>query len=123
MNCFNHPDQAAIGTCKACSKGMCADCAVDLGSGLACKGAHEQRVKDLEMIISSNAKAYRSAPRNMFLMPVFFVFMGLVFAGYSLYNGRPMSHVSVVMGGGFIVFGILNFLVSRKIFVNDKSKS
>ena len=120
MHCFNHSEVPAIGTCKACSKGLCGECAVDLDHGIACKNKHEQRVNDLEMIISSNAKAYKNAPRNMYLMPAFFIFMGVIFAGFSLYNGRSLSHVSVVMGFGFVVFGVLNFIVSRKIFVKDK---
>jgi len=41
MNCFYHPNQEAIGTCKSCGKGLCAACATDLGKGLACRNRCE----------------------------------------------------------------------------------
>jgi hypothetical protein len=44
MRCFNHVDREAIGFCKACCKGLCPECAVDLGFGLSCRGEHEKRV-------------------------------------------------------------------------------
>ncbi|HCU25594.1 MAG TPA: hypothetical protein DF383_11315 [Deltaproteobacteria bacterium] len=37
MHCFHHQDHEAIGICKACGKGLCQECTVDLGHGLACK--------------------------------------------------------------------------------------
>lgn len=45
MNCFYHPTAVAVGTCKSCNKGLCRECAVDLGKGLACKGRCEEDVK------------------------------------------------------------------------------
>lgn len=27
MNCYNHPEKAAVATCSQCGKGLCADCA------------------------------------------------------------------------------------------------
>ncbi|MBP7275989.1 MAG: hypothetical protein KBA51_07280, partial [Kiritimatiellae bacterium] len=35
MKCFNHEDRDAVGTCKSCGKGVCRECAVDMGKGLA----------------------------------------------------------------------------------------
>lgn len=39
MRCLNHRDREAVGTCKACSKGLCAECAVDLADGRATAAA------------------------------------------------------------------------------------
>jgi hypothetical protein len=36
VKCFHHPSDDAVGLCKACGKGVCRACAVDLGEGLAC---------------------------------------------------------------------------------------
>jgi hypothetical protein len=119
MNCFNHPDAPAIGTCKACSRGLCLDCSSDLGHGLACKNSHENRVIDLEMIISKNVKAYADASKNIYLLPAFFLFMGLLFSGYSLYRDRGFTDLSFIMGLGFVFFGIVFFLRNRKIFSNN----
>ena len=37
MKCFYHQDRDAVGVCKSCERGVCSECAVDLGKGLACK--------------------------------------------------------------------------------------
>jgi len=36
MNCFYHPQVSAVGICKYCQKGLCTECAVDLGHGMGC---------------------------------------------------------------------------------------
>ena len=48
MKCFNHLNDDAIGTFKHCRKGLCHECAADLGHGLACKNQHEEAVNSLE---------------------------------------------------------------------------
>ncbi len=123
MKCFNHPEVPAIGICKACSKGLCSDCVTDLGHGLACKGIHEERVEALELIISQSAKAYSDAPKNMFLLPAFLVFMGLIFVGFALFEGEKISSFPVVMGVGFVFFGLVFFVRNRKIFSNNRKET
>ncbi len=120
MNCFNHQTTPAIGLCKACSRGLCSDCATDLDHGLACTGTHEERVNDLEMIISRNATAFKDASKNIYIVPVFYIAMGLIFGGYSLYEGRGVSHFSFVLGAGFIIFGVVLLVRNRKIFVKGQ---
>lgn len=56
MRCFNHPETEAIGTCKACNKGLCLECAADLGHGLACKSAHVEAVEDLNTLVARNVR-------------------------------------------------------------------
>ncbi|MBU4189689.1 MAG: hypothetical protein KJ886_01655 [Candidatus Thermoplasmatota archaeon] len=31
MKCFYNPTRDAVGVCKNCGKGLCAECAVDVG--------------------------------------------------------------------------------------------
>jgi len=119
MNCYNHSERPALGTCKACNRGLCADCVTDLGHGLACKNVHERRVEEIETIISMSAKAHADAPKNQYLLPAFFVFMGSVFFGFALYQGERIGSFPTVMGLGFIFFGILFFVRNRKIYSND----
>lgn len=47
LKCFYHHDRDAVGTCHACLRGLCPDCAADLGRGLACKGRCEIEVRRL----------------------------------------------------------------------------
>ena len=120
MNCFNHVDVAAIGACKACSRGLCLKCATDLGHGIACKGIHEDRVEDLELIISKNATAFKDASKNLYILPAFYLFMGLIFSGYSLYRHGSFTEFSFVLGLGFIFFGLIFLVRNRKIFSKDE---
>jgi hypothetical protein len=36
MECFHHAGTAAAGSCRACLKGLCRQCAIPLEGGLAC---------------------------------------------------------------------------------------
>ena len=119
MNCFYHPDRVAIGNCKHCYKGLCTDCANDLEFGLACKDKHEDELKSIDMIIKKNAKAYSSASRNTLLAPIFYLFMGLVFAGYGYFSSKGVASLPFVMGVGFSIFAVLIFIQSRKLHKND----
>ncbi|MBL1435881.1 MAG: hypothetical protein COB08_006745 [Rhodobacteraceae bacterium] len=116
MNCFYHPDASAVGVCKACSKGLCPECAADLGHGIACKNKHEQRVEDLEFIISKNTKALRAAKKNPLIGVLFFGFMGAVFCGFGLWGRAEISWLSTVMGAGFLVFAVLAFIQIRAVW-------
>lgn len=51
MNCFYHQSVTAIGICKNCYKGLCEDCAIDVGNGLACKEHCESEVELLNKVL------------------------------------------------------------------------
>ena len=51
MKCFNLRDREAIGICKSCNKGICEECSVDLGHGIACL-AHTDEVNALNQILT-----------------------------------------------------------------------
>ena len=61
MRCYYHQDRDAVGLCKSCGKGLCADCQTDLGQGLACKGRCEARVRDLIALIDHNVRVAPAA--------------------------------------------------------------
>jgi len=116
MQCFNHPERAAIGSCKGCCKGLCLECAADLGHGLACKGKHESMVETYNSIVTRNAAVYSSAEKGGgLIMPAFFAFMGAMLIGSSLYSGRGIASSGVLMGSGFLVFGVIFLLYNRKV--------
>lgn len=116
MNCFNHSDKSAIGSCKFCSKGLCLDCATDLGHGLACKNKHETQVENINMLISKNTQVYASAPKNALIAPIFYLFMGLVFAGFGYFSKGGMTDLPFVLGIGFIAFGVVVFIRNKKLY-------
>lgn len=115
MRCYNHADRESVGSCKACCKGLCAECAVDLGFALSCHGPHEQRNAEIEELISRNASVQRAAGRAKYAAPVFYLFMGLIFTGYGLLSSREMSFV-VLLGIGFLAFGIYALVANLRAF-------
>ena len=61
MNCFNHPEKPAIGVCKSCYKGLCAECVAPLPNGLACRDTCEARVTLMNQMIDNNQKVLAAA--------------------------------------------------------------
>jgi len=113
MICFYHQDRAAVGTCKACSKGLCAACAADLGHGLACKGQHEQRVTDIENMVSHHALALKNGNKTSMIAPALYFFMGALFLAIGLFRSYNIEWFSVILGGGFMVFALITYFNNR----------
>ena len=120
MNCFNHPEKSAIGLCKCCNKGLCFECAVDLDFGLACKNKHEKEVEAIEFITQKSQKIFSSAPKNSLIAPIFYLFMGFVFAGFGFYSKGGVTDLPFVLGIGFIIFGIITFIRGRAIYAKPE---
>ncbi|WP_430390454.1 hypothetical protein [Dyella sp. 20L07] len=109
MNCFNHPVVTAVGTCKACGKGLCHDCVLDMGHGLSCKGEHEITVQAYDDMLKRNARILAAAPRNIILAPIFYAFMGVVFVAWALSSPRGVKDFTFIFGCGFLMFAALAY--------------
>lgn len=116
MNCYNHPNNISVGLCKVCNKGLCPECLTDLGHGLACKNKHESDAEDYKFIMDKSIKIYKAAPKNNIIMPVFYLFMGLVFAGFGYFSRGGIASLPFILGVGFIVFSIIIFISNKAIF-------
>lgn len=116
MLCFNHPDRQAIGICKACQRGLCRDCATDLEHGIACKDKHEAQVNALEKIVRQSEKIYSVTPKTRYAAPLFYGFMGVVFAGLGLLSGNGFEDFAFILGCGFIAFAIYLSVYNRKAY-------
>jgi len=121
MRCFNHPDREAVGICKGCSKGLCTDCVVDLGHGIACKGVHEELVETYNTIVTKNARLHAAAQRNTLVAPLFYAFMGFLLLGYSLFNGDGFTSFLSLMGLGFLIFAAFVYRANRKVYAKDRN--
>src|ERR1039458_6240761 len=93
MNCFYHPTVVAVGICKSCGKGLCPECAVDLGKGLACKGRCEEDVKAVTALIdrgikraSLNDHILTTARSNRYLNALFFLVFGALLVGLATFR-------------------------------------
>jgi len=123
VRCFNHQDQEAIGTCKGCSKGLCINCAVDLGHGLACKGVHEELVNTYNAIVSKNARVQGVQSRTTTVAPLFYAFMGLVSVGFSIFIDKKLLGFLSLMGIGFLVYAGVIYQLNRKAFSEPKNEA
>jgi hypothetical protein len=109
MKCYYHPDRDAVGSCKACSKGLCPECAVDVGRGLACREQCESYVRALIALVDRNIKF---AAGGAWLYS-FLIILGLIFAIHGLLMYRTVDF-GVVSGVCFIAWGTVGFIRSRK---------
>ena len=111
MRCFTHKDKEAVGTCKACSKGICWECAADLGHSIACKSSCVEQAH----LMDSASKQRLSVLKIIKATPVLFGAMGFLFIyfGKELY---PTYKLTLVMGIAFLVFaGTHYFFLRRRV--------
>ena len=115
MRCFNHPEREAIGSCKACCKGLCSDCVADRGHGLACRGKHEEQVDSLNLMIARNALVQSTSRKAKYVAPAFTAFMGAIFLSFG-YLHEGLHGFLVPLGVGFLGYSVVIFLVNRRAF-------
>lgn len=117
MKCYNHHDQDAVGICKQCSKGICPDCVIDVGGGIACKATCAEAVSELNALIKANAAATTINLRKggSYFLPMFLVGLGTIFLVEALRSNRSTEAMGfVVMSAAmFIGFGLLLALYQR----------
>jgi len=104
LNCFYHPQVSAVGICKYCQKGLCAECAVDLGHGMACKH-HQAEVNELYDIHFMNKQSAQNMSRVYKQSSVAMSFMGIAGVIGGLVIGRT-GLILVAIGIGCIFLAI-----------------
>ena len=118
MKCFYHPEVDAVGVCQNCGRGICRDCAVEVGNALACKAtcaAVLQSTPGKSKIIDPQGKVVFNG--RLFVFPMKYRFR----TGLYLIMGALL--IIVAMGdpadnGIIIVVGILFVLYGLYIFIN-----
>lgn len=113
MRCFVHRDVEAVGTCRACNKGVCPDCVVDLGHSISCRGSCETKAQSLHSQSAQSVVLLRAQRRNRFFAPALFILMGLGLMIFLGTGGSPLNF-GTVMGGGFLVFGIVLAAIQQR---------
>jgi len=113
VKCFYHIDKDAVGIGKACHKGICTDCAEDLGHSLACKNTCIEKAEIVEQIIVNNSMTYKTNRTSIYFMPAFLGFIVVLMLVVGLQE-RNLMNISVAMGSGFLFFGILMLVINKK---------
>lgn len=114
MKCYNHNDNDAVGVCKSCLKGICTECATDIGGGLACSDECAQTARDSIDLVKRTVESQKDFRKGGALIgPMFFLFMGLGFIGFSLYK-KGFGEFGYLFGGLFVFFGLIFFMYNRR---------
>ena len=113
MNCFNHRDRPAIGSCKSCAKALCAECLAEVPNGLACKGSCEARVNLMNRIIDRNSQILAIQRRYIrrYGLLVLLAGLGLIAFAVVIYPAftdfPSLPFFCGFAGCVFVIFGIL----------------
>ena len=123
MHCYQHQELVSIGICKSCQKAVCSKCAIDTDCGLVCSDTCANDVKELKQILDHSKQVYSIGRKsNMPATDVLFnIFFAITLGGYGLYplilDMQPDWFV-VILGSGFLVFGIIGHIRTRKLQLN-----
>ena len=106
MVCFYHPDKPAVGICKHCQRGLCADCAIEIEDVLACKNRHEDEVRALEQLTARNLFQSKRVASAYIRNAIFYGLVGLLFTGFGLMQLRflGLQAVFFILWGDFMEF-------------------
>jgi hypothetical protein len=117
MRCFVHHDQEAVGVCRACGKGLCPDCAVDLGHTICCR-ACVQKAQELQAQIVRNELATKAQKRNRFFLPIYFIAFGVIglYFGLSFHSTSTVANYALVIGAIFTIFGLFLGVVQHRLY-------
>jgi hypothetical protein len=115
MRCFYHPDREAVGVCKSCHKGLCAESAIDVGDGIACPGPCEHFVERLNAALG---KADEMASTWSPIMGSWMTALGAVMAAFGVFAwvawGDAAFGVWLVLLGGIFAFPARTLVTARR---------
>lgn len=116
MNCYNHPDHAAVGCCKVCMKGLCPACAADLGLSIACKDKHEAVAKEVDALVTRSVKVQKVAAKSQYLAPAFLAAMGVFFIVDGLRSREGITSFGTLMGAALFVFATFMLVANVRAY-------
>lgn len=102
MKCFYHPTMDAVAICKNCGKGLCAESAVDMGNGVACKNGCEAEVEAMIKVFQQSKKAFENYRKTYLQYAIWMLLLGIGFLISALFLTRT---------AGLLIFSGLLFLV------------
>ncbi len=117
MNCYYHPDRPAVGICKHCQRGLCAQDAALVDDSLACKGRHENEVHETNQLTARNILQAKRVGSIYNRNAIFYFLVGAAFTAYGYYQVPfvGLQGVFLLIVGLFLLFAAgLNFFEGRK---------
>ena len=119
MKCFYHPQSDAVSLCKNCIRGLCLECAVDVGNGIACKGRCETQVISANELIERNKKAYQKQTGVNTRSAILYGCLGLVFMIFGLTQlNTSLAYFLIPVGIIFLLASWFTYSAGKK-FAKD----
>jgi hypothetical protein len=119
VNCFCHDDRPAVGTCIACHRAVCRDCAVEIEQAIAC---HDRCEREVRRIINLRAWSFRQQQfqvlywrrwRAIFAaLGVYLSLVGLV-VGLVAYSERAFSF-AILCASATALGAVMLFMYSQR---------
>lgn len=124
MKCFYHPEIDAVGICKSCSKGICMECSVDLGKGIACKGGCEEEVKAINQMMERTKGVYKKTSGAYSSNSIIYLLLGvlLIIFGFISWNVGDLRYYTLPAGLIFLLGAIFNYNNAKKFKENGEVK-
>lgn len=79
MKCYNYNEVDVLGTCKACSKGICKQCLTDVGNGIACTATCIEEVEQINQLVEKNKTIYKRTAKANIRRGIFYSITGFAF--------------------------------------------
>ena len=120
MECFYHEGVAAVGCCRACLKGLCRSCAVELEGGLACTDSCEPMVRAVVGALQQSARYHsvstgllRSARGLWVGLAVVALFVGVFVVVWGL--SLPAFREVAALGIPFLALAFISARLARNV--------
>lgn len=114
MHCYRHAPSEALGICRACGRGVCAQCVRDLGPSLVCSDECEARVRRGDALIANSEASFRQVRRGSVVVVIFPLLLGAVLFYFGL-SERGWFNALTAMGAILAVFGVVIWLRNRHL--------
>lgn len=117
MICYYHPDRQAVGICRHCGRGLCAESAVEVGDMLACRDRHEDQVRLLAMTENRAGKQAGRLSAGLARSAAFYGMAGALFAAFGIVEYRYLGIQAIfilLVGLALLWAAIANLLESRR---------
>jgi hypothetical protein len=127
MKCYYHQDRDAVALCKACNRGLCAKCAVDVFPGTACRSRCEDEVAAINLAVERSKTGYQKTATTYRSIGWLTIIPGSVMCIFGLiaFLGGNKSGAAVLLLFGFfgVLYGMSMFRSGKRIeMVEDNKK-
>lgn len=125
MKCFYHNSVDAVAICKNCNKGVCPQCAAEVGNGIACKSKCEAEVAAINEIINRSKTAHQRSASAFSRNAIIYLMIGVLFVGWGGWDvqTRPALGLFLLLAGAvFLAGALMSYSTSKKYARSEPEK-